>query len=189
VEARTAKRARIAEYVLAAVLTFEKRLNDAWIDAPPAQQFGPLGAELWTTDNELSGKVLGIVGLGAIGQRIATLANAFGMKVVAVRRHPGRGAPAGVKLVGSAAELWPVVDHLGFCSALTAETRHIMDAGRSNTANRECTSSMWDGVVSSTTRRCSTGWIRAELPARLSMWWTPSRYRQAIRCTPIRGHG
>jgi phosphoglycerate dehydrogenase-like enzyme len=37
---------------------------------------------------ELKGKTLGIVGLGNIGQKVATLANGLGMKVVAYNRTP-----------------------------------------------------------------------------------------------------
>lgn len=36
--------------------------------------------------SELHGKTMGIIGLGAIGQRVATLANAFGCKVIAYNR-------------------------------------------------------------------------------------------------------
>lgn len=37
---------------------------------------------------ELSGKTVGIIGLGAIGQRVACLANAFGCRVLAFNRSP-----------------------------------------------------------------------------------------------------
>lgn len=38
--------------------------------------------------NELAGKTLGIVGLGAIGQKVAAIANAFCMRVIAYNRSP-----------------------------------------------------------------------------------------------------
>ncbi len=38
--------------------------------------------------NELAGKTIGIVGLGAIGQAVARIALAFGMRVLAYNRHP-----------------------------------------------------------------------------------------------------
>ena len=37
---------------------------------------------------ELKGKTMGIIGFGAIGQAVARLAGAFGMNVLAYRRHP-----------------------------------------------------------------------------------------------------
>lgn len=38
--------------------------------------------------SELHGKAVGIVGLGAIGQRVALLANAFGCKILGYNRSP-----------------------------------------------------------------------------------------------------
>ncbi|HCA04862.1 MAG TPA: glycerate dehydrogenase [Ruminococcaceae bacterium] len=42
------------------------------------------------TLNELAGKTLGIVGLGAIGTAVAKIANAFNMRVIAYNRSPKR---------------------------------------------------------------------------------------------------
>ncbi|PSL47424.1 glycerate dehydrogenase [Chitinophaga niastensis] len=48
---------------------------------------------------ELSGRTLGIVGLGQIGQAVARIALAFGMKVIASHRHPERHKMEGVTFV------------------------------------------------------------------------------------------
>jgi len=69
----------IAEFVLAAMLAFEKQLPESWITEPPHQ---------WSTATlgGLAGRTLGVVGLGSIGTQVATRALAFDMKVVALRR-------------------------------------------------------------------------------------------------------
>jgi glycerate dehydrogenase len=48
---------------------------------------------------ELSGKVLGIVGLGQIGRAVARIALAFNMKVIAHHKHPERDKMEGVQFV------------------------------------------------------------------------------------------
>ncbi|SHM06037.1 glycerate dehydrogenase [Chitinophaga jiangningensis] len=48
---------------------------------------------------ELAGKVLGIVGLGQIGQAVARIGLAFGMKVIAHHKHPERDKMDGVSFV------------------------------------------------------------------------------------------
>lgn len=52
---------------------------------------------------ELAGKVLGIVGLGQIGQAVARIGLAFGMKVIAYHKHPERDRMEGVDFVELAA--------------------------------------------------------------------------------------
>lgn len=51
---------------------------------------------------ELHDKILGIVGLGKIGQETARIALAFGMKVIASHKHPERDKMEGVKFVDEA---------------------------------------------------------------------------------------
>ncbi|UYQ93715.1 D-2-hydroxyacid dehydrogenase [Chitinophaga horti] len=48
---------------------------------------------------ELSGKTLGIIGLGQIGQAVARLGLAFGMQVIASHKHPERDKMVGVRFV------------------------------------------------------------------------------------------
>jgi len=48
---------------------------------------------------ELQEKTLGIIGFGQIGQAVAKIAIAFGMKVIASHKHPERGQMEGVKFV------------------------------------------------------------------------------------------
>ena len=58
----------------------------------------------WKTPlTELSGRTLGIVGLGQIGQAVARIALAFDMKVIASHKHPDRDQMPGVTFVDLAA--------------------------------------------------------------------------------------
>ena len=67
----------------------------------------------------LDGKTLGLLGIGEIGTRVAALANAFGMAVIAHRRSP---APVdGVTLVPFA-DLLARSDHLVLAAPLTPDT-------------------------------------------------------------------
>jgi phosphoglycerate dehydrogenase-like enzyme len=109
----------IAEWVIAVMLAFEKRLPDAWISAPPARWNM---AELGT----LAGKTLGLVGLGGIAERVAVLAQPFGMRVRAFRRTPAPSPVAGVEIVSSLAELMSTSDHVVVAAALTPATRHLI---------------------------------------------------------------
>ena len=74
---------------------------------------------------ELKGKTLGLVGLGAIGQRVATIGAAFGMHVIAYDPYASK-APAGVTL----ADLATVVSQsevLSLNCPLTDENRNMID--------------------------------------------------------------
>jgi phosphoglycerate dehydrogenase-like enzyme len=119
--ARGASAIPIAEFVLAGMLAFEKRLPETWIEEPPEHwNFAPLG---W-----LNTRTLGLVGLGGIGVAIAERALPFGMKVRALRRRPEPSPLEGVEMVGSLEELLPEADHLVLAAPATPRTRHLINA-------------------------------------------------------------
>ena len=119
--ARGASGIPIAEFVLAAMLAFEKHLPETWIDEPPKHwNFAPLG---W-----LNTRTLGLVGLGGIGVAIAERALPFGMKVRALRRRPEPSPLEGVEVVGSIDELLFEADHLVLAAPATTRTRHLINA-------------------------------------------------------------
>lgn len=74
---------------------------------------------------ELEGRTMGIVGTGAIGARVAKLAAAFGMDVIAYSRTPGK--VAGVRYV-SLEELLAQADVVSLHVPLTDETRGMIGA-------------------------------------------------------------
>ena len=78
---------------------------------------------------ELSGKLFGIVGMGRIGQAVARIAQAFGMKVQAVTSKPQGELPQGVAKV-DLDTLFRTSDVVSLHCPLTPDTRHLVDAKR-----------------------------------------------------------
>ncbi len=119
----------IGEYVIGVMLAFAKGLHRS-MRSQGERTWRPYWAE------ELYGKTVGVVGLGAIGSYVARLAKALGMRVVAVRRSAERG----VKGQGSGVredvdELLPPSelpyllaesDYMVTAVPLTAETRGMI---------------------------------------------------------------
>jgi D-3-phosphoglycerate dehydrogenase len=77
---------------------------------------------------QLAGKKLGIVGLGRIGQAVASRARAFDMQILGFDPFlsPDRAADLGVELVDNVRGLLPLVDYLTVHTPLTDETRHLV---------------------------------------------------------------
>lgn len=118
---RGASAPAIAEFVLAAMLAFEKRLPGVWICEPPAQwNMAELGG--------LAGRRLGLVGIGAIGGEVARRALAFDMEVAALRRRAAPSPVPGVEVVGDLHELLAAADHVVVAAPATSATHHLLDA-------------------------------------------------------------
>ena len=110
----------IAEWVMATMLAFEKRLVETAMHEPWERRGDP---ELGT----LTGKTLGLVGLGGIGAALAERALPFGMRVLALRRRPRPSEVPGVELASDLGELLAEADHLVLAAPATAATQHLID--------------------------------------------------------------
>jgi phosphoglycerate dehydrogenase-like enzyme len=111
----------IAEFVLAAMLAFEKHVPDVWLDEPPARwNLAPLG--------ELADATLGLIGLGGIGSAIAQRALGFDMRVVALRRTRAPSPVDGVELAFGLTDLLNASDHLVLAVPATPLTHQLLDA-------------------------------------------------------------
>ncbi len=117
--ARGAQAPAIAEWVLGVMLDFEKHPERTRVKSRAGwTRTEPLGT--------LSGKVLGLVGLGHIGAETARRALPFGMRVLAARRSAAAG-PEGVEVV-PLPEVLASADHLLICAPLTPATQGLIGA-------------------------------------------------------------
>ena len=81
----------------------------------------------WDTElTELAGKTFGIVGLGNIGNRVAQIALAFGMKVKALTSKASEALPAGIEKA-SLEELLSTSDVVSLHCPLTDSTRQMIN--------------------------------------------------------------
>lgn len=82
-----------------------------------------------TVGADLHGKRLGLLGLGKIGSKVATVGAAFGMEVIAWSQNltPERAAAAGAKLASSKEELLRTSDFVSIHLVLSDRTRGLVD--------------------------------------------------------------
>ncbi|NIF80355.1 hydroxyacid dehydrogenase [Paraburkholderia sp. Cy-641] len=115
-----ANAAAVAEHAWALILACAKSVT---------QLDGRMRAGHWDKSThksvELNGRTLGLVGLGAIGRRVAAAAQAFDMQVIAFDPYT-KEALAGVKLV-TLDELYASADVVSLHCPLTAENRQMID--------------------------------------------------------------
>lgn len=79
---------------------------------------------------ELSGKTMGIVGLGHIGMAVARIAVSMGMKVLAYTSKDAATLPDGVEKAAQLDDLFAASDVVTLHCPLTADTRHMVNAHR-----------------------------------------------------------
>ena len=124
----------VAEFTIAALLSLRR---------PHAGFDARLRADGWDTaradalaTREIGSETLGIVGVGAIGSRIAAIArHGFGMRVIGASRRTG-GLPADVK-EKPLDDVFAEADAVVLSCALTKETRGIVDERRLRLMKRD----------------------------------------------------
>lgn len=123
----------VAEHVIALLFALAKKIPQA----ASLQQKRVWGQEnIWNQGQhprELAGDTLGLIGVGSIGRRVAQMASALGMHVIAVREHVEKGTPDGVKKVFPASDLDQILgqsDYVVLSAPLTPATRKLMNAAR-----------------------------------------------------------
>lgn len=115
----------ISEHIFALMLALARRIPEA----VKAQ-----GRHAWTRGgglppvSELAGKTLLLIGVGAIGERTASIAAAMDMHVIGVRRDPDKPAEGVARMVGPEQldAVLPEADFVVLTVPLTSETQHMI---------------------------------------------------------------
>ncbi len=117
----------VSEHVVLLMLALSRKLVEA--DASTKKGLWEKNA---LVGRELKGKVLGIVGLGRIGRRIAEVSRSMGMSVLAydvIPIPPEVLTPLGARVV-ALDELFRSSDYVTLHVPMTPDTRHMVDAAR-----------------------------------------------------------
>ena len=114
----------VVEYCLAAMLHLRRGL--ATIDGRLRSEGWARSRPLADGSTELGGSTCGIVGVGAIGGRVAQVAAALGMRVLGLTRRP-ESLPPGVEAADKQ-RLFSQADVVVLCCPLNEQTRGLVDA-------------------------------------------------------------
>jgi phosphoglycerate dehydrogenase-like enzyme len=121
----------VAEHVIALIFALAKKIPQA----VRMQQKHAWGQHnIWEAPpqtREIAGATLGLIGLGTIGREVARHANGLGMKVIAARENPQKGAPEGIRQVFPSSQLEKLLiqsDFVVLCAPVTSLTRNLIDA-------------------------------------------------------------
>ena len=117
----------VSDHAIALALCVLRRINE--IDADMRR--GTWDYACRRPLGQVRGRTFGVVGMGEIGRATARKAAGLGFRVVCSSRSlvPGRRTPEGYDIL-EYEELLRASDVVSFHTALTPETRHLLDAGR-----------------------------------------------------------
>lgn len=119
----------VSEHALALILALARRLPEAR-DNQYRKHWRQMISDPQAREDEIGGKTLGIVGLGAIGNRLASLAKAFDMRVLGIKGNPAtyEGVADEVLASNRLGDLLDVADFVVLSCPLTPETTGLIGA-------------------------------------------------------------
>jgi D-2-hydroxyacid dehydrogenase (NADP+) len=119
----------VAEHAMALILALRRHLPSAR-DNQKMQRWRPTISHIAAREDELAGKTLLIIGLGRAGMRLARLAKAFDMRVIATRRNPDQGAGVADAVYADSrlGEVIGSADVVALTCPLTPDTLGLIDA-------------------------------------------------------------
>jgi phosphoglycerate dehydrogenase-like enzyme len=119
----------VAEHAIALILAMTRHLGQAR-DNQHERRWAGMISDPTARQQELGGRTLVIVGLGRIGTRLATLARAFDLEVIGVRRSPRTADDIVDEVVppDRLLEVLPRADFLALTCPLTPETERLIRA-------------------------------------------------------------
>ena len=121
--------AAVSEHAMALILALKRQIHTGR-DNQTAKLWRGMISDIPAREDELGGKTLLIVGLGKIGARLAKLAKAFDLEVVATRRDASRGGENVDAVHGHERlhDLLPTADIVALTCPLTPQTTNLIDA-------------------------------------------------------------
>ena len=122
----------VAEHVMALIFALAKKIPDA-VRLQLKHDWGQ--QKMWDQlprVREVSGSVVGLIGLGSIGRAVVQSAKALGMRVVAVREHPEKGSEGADAVFGlpQIDEVFRQADYVVLAAPVTDGTKAIANAER-----------------------------------------------------------
>ncbi len=119
----------VSEHAMALILAFTRHIHTGR-DRQQRHAWRGMIGDLALREDELGGKTLLIIGLGKIGSRLAKLAKAFDMHVLATKRNPATAAAAAdaVHTPEELPALLPQADFVALTCPLTPATENVIDA-------------------------------------------------------------
>jgi phosphoglycerate dehydrogenase-like enzyme len=122
----------VAEHAIAVLLALAKRLPQA-MRYQAKKQWSQ--EQLWNQrprPREVDGATVAVIGMGGIGGEFTRRAKAMGMRVLAVRENPAKGAGGADEVFSSSQidDVLPQADYVLLCTPVTSATTGLMDAAR-----------------------------------------------------------